>query len=204
MRAVAIIISVLFHPLLVTSYLIAVLGIYFPSLFMMPPDRLRIIVTFIFCFTVILPIVNILMFRMFGTISTYTMDSRQERIIPFTAIALIYLVMTGMFFYKLPVSSNLNLLLVIISSLVVVATLITYFYKVSVHALAMWGCIGILFPMNKALEQPSLVWPTVIAVLMAGIVMSARLYLNAHTPRQILFGSIAGFNIGFFGVLILF
>ncbi len=204
MRAGAIFISVLFHPLLVTTYLIAVLGVFFPSLFLMPPDRLRVIVMFIFCFTVILPAVNILMFKMFGTISTYTMASREERIIPFTAIALIYLVMTGMFFFKLPVSSNLNLLLVIVSVMVVVGTLITFFYKVSVHALALWGCIGILFPMNKAMEQPALLWPTVIAVLVAGLVMSARLYLNAHTPRQVLFGSIAGFNIGFFGVLILF
>lgn len=194
----------LFHPLLVTTYLIAVLGVFFPSLFLMPPDRLRVIIMFIFCFTVILPAVNILMFKMFGTISTYTMASREERIIPFTAIALIYLVMTGMFFFKLPVSSNLNLLLVIVSVMVVVGTLITFFYKVSVHALALWGCIGILFPMNKAMEQPALLWPTVIAVLVAGLVMSARLYLNAHTPRQVLFGSIAGFNIGFFGVLILF
>lgn len=204
MRAGAIFISVLFHPLLVTTYLIAVLGVFFPSLFLMPPDRLRVIVMFIFCFTVILPAVNILMFKMFGTISTYTMASREERIIPFTAIALIYLVMTGMFFFKLPVSSNLNLLLVIVSVMVVVGTLITFFYRVSVHALALWGCIGILFPMNKAMEQPALLWPTVIAVLVAGLVMSARLYLNAHTPRQVLFGSIAGFNIGFFGVLILF
>ncbi len=204
MRAGAIFISVLFHPLLVTTYLIAVLGVFFPSLFLMPPDRLRVIIMFIFCFTVILPAVNILMFKMFGTISTYTMASREERIIPFTAIALIYLVMTGMFFFKLPVSSNLNLLLVIVSVMVVVGTLITFFYKVSVHALALWGCIGILFPMNKAMEQPALLWPTVIAVLVAGLVMSARLYLNAHTPRQVLFGSIAGFNIGFFGVLILF
>ncbi len=204
MRIVANIVSVIFHPLLLTSYLVLLLGYYFPSLFMITMNRLLIILAFIFCFTFILPVVNIIMFRMFGTINSYTMVSRQERIIPFVAISLIYLVMTFMFFYKLPISRNLNLLMLIVSLLVISATLLTFFYKVSVHSLAIWGAIGILMPLNKALEQSYLLWPTAMAIIIAGLVMSSRLYLNAHSPRQVLFGSLAGFAIGFFGVILLF
>jgi len=58
--------------------------------------------------------------------------------------------------------------------------------------------------LNKAIEQPYLLWPTALAILAAGAVMSSRLYLNAHTPRQILIGSVAGFAIGFSGIIILF
>lgn len=204
MRIVANLISVIFHPLLLTSYLVLLLGYYFPSLFMITMNRLLIILAFIFCFTFILPVVNIIMFRMFGTINSYTMVSRQERIIPFVAISLIYLVTTFMFFYKLPISRNLNLLMVIVTLLVIGSTLLTFFYKVSVHSLAIWGGIGILMPLNKALEQSYLLWPTAIAIVIAGLVMSSRLYLNAHSPRQVLFGSLAGFTIGFFGVILLF
>lgn len=204
MRIVANIVSVIFHPLLLTSYLVLLLGYYFPSLFMITMNRLLIILAFIFCFTFILPVVNIIMFRMFGTINSYTMVSRQERIIPFVAISLIYFVMTFMFFYKLPISRNLNLLMLIVTLLVISATLLTFFYKVSVHSLAIWGGIGILMPLNKAMEQSYLLWPTVFAIVMAGLVMSSRLYLNAHSPRQVLFGSLAGFAIGFFGVILLF
>ncbi|MBL7863137.1 MAG: phosphatase PAP2 family protein [Cyclobacteriaceae bacterium] len=204
MRIVANIVSVIFHPLLLTSYLVLLLGYYFPSLFMITMNRLLIILAFIFCFTFILPVVNIIMFRMFGTINSYTMVSRQERIIPFVAISLIYVVMTFMFFYKLPISRSLNLLMLIVSLLVISATLLTFFYKVSVHSLAIWGAIGILMPLNKALEQSYLLWPTAMAIIIAGLVMSSRLYLNAHSPRQVLFGSLAGFAIGFFGVILLF
>jgi membrane-associated phospholipid phosphatase len=203
-RIVANIVSVIFHPLLLTSYLVLLLGYYFPSLFMITMNRLLIILAFIFCFTFILPVVNIIMFRMFGTINSYTMVSRQERIIPFVAISLIYVVMTFMFFYKLPISRSLNLLMLIVSLLVISATLLTFFYKVSVHSLAIWGAIGILMPLNKALEQSYLLWPTAMAIIIAGLVMSSRLYLNAHSPRQVLFGSLAGFAIGFFGVILLF
>lgn len=204
MRIVANIVSVIFHPLLLTSYLVLLLGYYFPSLFMITMNRLLIILAFIFCFTFILPVVNIIMFRMFGTINSYTMVSRQQRIIPFVAISLIYLMTTFMFFYKLPISRNLNLLMLIVTLLVISATLLTFFYKVSVHSLAIWGGIGILMPLNKAMEQSYLLWPTVFAIVMAGLVMSSRLYLNAHSPRQVLFGSLAGFAIGFFGVILLF
>jgi membrane-associated phospholipid phosphatase len=203
-RIVANIVSVIFHPLLLTSYLVLLLGYYFPSLFMITMNRLLIILAFIFCFTFILPVVNIIMFRMFGTINSYTMVSRQQRIIPFVAISLIYLMTTFMFFYKLPISRNLNLLMLIVTLLVISATLLTFFYKVSVHSLAIWGGIGILMPLNKAMEQSYLLWPTVFAIVMAGLVMSSRLYLNAHSPRQVLFGSLAGFAIGFFGVILLF
>jgi membrane-associated phospholipid phosphatase len=59
-------------------------------------------------------------------------------------------------------------------------------------------------PLNKAVENGSLLWPTLIVLIVAGLVMSARLYLNAHTPREVLYGALAGFSIGFFGMIFLF
>ncbi len=204
MRVVAIIISILFHPLLLASYLVLLLGVYFPSLLMIAPQNFKIILGFIFCFTFIIPALNILMFKQFGTISTFTMVTRRERVIPFIAISLIYMVMTFLFYFKLPFAQSINHLILIITLLVVASTVLTFFQKVSVHSLAIWGCVGILLPLNKAMEQSYLLWPTIIAFILAGVVMSARLLLNAHTPRQVLVGSVAGFAIGFTGMIILF
>ncbi len=144
------------------------------------------------------------MFKYFGAISNYTLVSRRERIIPFVAISLIYIVTTFLFYSKLSFSQNFNHLILIVTLLVVVSTILTFFQKVSVHSLAIWGGIGILLPLNKAIEQSYLLWPTALAIVAAGAVMSSRLYLNAHTPRQILIGSVAGFAIGFSGIIILF
>ncbi|MEQ1584599.1 MAG: phosphatase PAP2 family protein [Cyclobacteriaceae bacterium] len=204
MKVAANIISILLHPLLLTTYLVLLLAVYFPSMIMIAPQNLKIILAFVFCFTFILPAVNLLMFKYFGTISNYTLVSRRERIIPFVAISLIYIVMTFLFYYKLPFSQNFNNMILIVTLLVVVSTVLTFFQKVSVHSLAIWGGIGIMLPLNKALEQSFLLWPTALAIIGAGAVMSSRLYLNAHTPRQILIGGLAGFAIGFFGTIILF
>jgi len=184
--------------------MVVLLGLFFPTLLGIAPQHLRVMATFIFGFTFLLPVVNLIMFRVFGTISSYTLENRTERIVPFIAIALIYLVTAFLFFYKLRFSANFNYLLLIIAVLVVATVVFNFFLKVSVHALAAWGGIGILLPLNKAIEQADLLWPTAGAILAAGLIMAARLYLNAHTPREILVGSVAGFSIGFFGVLYFF
>ncbi len=68
--------------------------------------------------------------------------------------------------------------MVIVASLVVFSAIVTFFYKISIHSLAACGMIGILLPMNKAIENNALLWPTAIAIVLAGLIMSARLYLQ--------------------------
>ncbi len=89
----------------------------------------------------------------------------------------------------------------IVSVMVVFATVVTFFYKISIHSLSIWGAIGMMLPMNKISEADSLLIPTLFVIVVAGIVMSSRLVLNAHTPRQVMVGAVSGFAIGFFGMV---
>lgn len=186
------------------TYLIAMVGFYFPVMLSISPRNFNIILAMVFAFTFILPVVNIIMFRYFGTISSFTMQERTERLIPFVAIAIIYLVMIFLFYNKLPLSTNFTKLMIIVTALVLFSAAATFFYKVSIHSLAACGMIGILLPLNKAIENNALLWPTAITILIAGMIMSARLYLNAHTINEVITGALAGFTIGFTGMLIMF
>jgi len=132
------------------------------------------------------------------------MHSRTERLIPFVAIAIIYVVMVFLFYNKLPLSANFNKLMAIVATLVVFSAAITFFYKVSIHSLAACGMVGILLPLNKAIENNALLGPTVISLAIVGLIMSARLYLNAHTFNEVIMGGLAGFCLGFTGMLIMF
>lgn len=134
------------------------------------------------------------------------MPDRAQRVRPFFLIALIYGFVTYLFFIKsrISVDDNLFKLLIIIDVLVVVATLITLFYKVSIHTLGVTGILGILLPLNKVAENNALFIPTLVLIVIAGLVMSARLQLNSHTPREVLIGAVTGFAVGFFGMIILF
>ena len=204
MKQVAKFISVVFHPLLLTTYLVIVLSYYFPSMLMIRKENRMIIIGLVFVFTFVLPAVILVMLRAFGTIQSLTLQSRRERILPFVFISMFYVLFTFLFYFKLPFSANFEKLMMIVSALVVVSLLITFFYKISIHSIAMGGGIGILLPLNQVTEQMSLLWPTAFTILATGLVMSSRLLLDAHTPREVMYGSVVGFVVGFFGMIILF
>lgn len=204
MTALAHFVSIIFHPLLLSTYMVWVLGWFFPGLLMVNREVLLPVSGFVFLVTGILPALNLLMFRYFGTITSYFLSDHRQRIIPFFFIALIYMLVTALFYFKLPLSDNFIKLMIIVTVMVVASAIITVFYKVSVHSLGIWGCVGMMLPLNKAVEDGAMLWPTCIAIIIAGLVMWARLLLNVHVPRQVLVGSLVGLAIGFAGMISLF
>lgn len=207
MNLLARIVSVLFHPLLLATYMFALFSLSFPAgLDPLKEDGYWNFVFLIFCVTFLLPALNIGIFRTFGSIKSLAMEERQERIIPFSFIAILYGVLTYLFYSRTRIGLNDNLLkfLIIIDVLVIVATLVTVFYKVSVHSMAIWGLIGILLPLNKVSEDGALLFPTIVAIVLAGLVMTARLQLDAHTPREVMIGGVLGFGISFAAMIFMF
>lgn len=194
----------MFHPLLLPTYLVLVLHYSFPSMLSLKAEYSNTIIGLIFVFTFVLPSINLITLRYFGSISSLTLESRQQRILPFTFITLLYILVTFLFYAKLPFSQNFNKLMVIISALVMVSLIVTLFYKVSVHSMAVSGGLGILLPLNQVTDQDNLLLPTVGLILIAGLVMSARLFLNAHTPREVMAGGVVGVSVGLVGMILLF
>lgn len=134
------------------------------------------------------------------------MEQRKERIRPFFLITIIYCFVTYIFTAKTRISTDDSLfkLLLIIDCLVIASTVITFFYKVSVHSIGVMGILGIILPLNNVAENNSLFVPTIVLLVIAGIVMSARLQLNSHTPREVWIGAGTGLLIGFLGTIFLF
>jgi hypothetical protein len=202
LNRLALVISVVFHPLLMTTYLFVVLSLYLPGL--LQPVRPSLWFIFlIFLMTFLLPSLNFVFFKVTGTIKDFNMFNRSERILPFAFVTILYCVVTFMFYWKFPVPSVLKLMM-IITTMVIVSAAITLFFKISVHSVAVCGIIGILLPLNNASEQGLLLYPTVGALVIAGVVMSSRLQLNAHVLREVLMGALLGFTIGFGGMILLF
>ena len=202
MKTAAKIISFVFHPLLLATYLVLVLGIFFPAMLMLNLKQLLLAALFVFAFTFFVPAINLLLFRLLGSISSLQLESREERRQPFVFISIMYMVIAYLFYAKLPFNINFNKLMMIIAVLVVTATVITFFIKVSVHSLAMGGWVGILLPLLRF--SPSLLWPAAVIIALSGLVISSRLILNAHTLREAVIGGIAGLIVGYGGMILLF
>lgn len=189
------------------TYMCAILMITLPVA--IDPVRSDIFAGFlmmIFLVTFILPAINIVLFKIFGTVSSLAMEDRRDRIVPFSFISLLYLLMTYLFYvkFKIALTDNIMKLLIIMDALVIAATLVTLFYKVSVHSMGICGLLGILIPLNKVSEDGRLLYPTIAVIVIAGVVLSSRLQLNAHTSREVMVGGMLGFAIGFGGMMALF
>lgn len=201
------IVSVIFHPLLMPTYLFSILGRALPNALepIRPELHLKFLI-FIFIVTFLLPVMNVGIFKAFGTIRTFSIPDRKERLIPFAFISAIYLIVTYLFYSQTRMNLNDNLLkfMVIIDLLVVVATVATFFFKVSVHCIAAWGFIGIMVPLNKISEVKALFYPTLCIIVLAGIIMSARLQIGAHTSREVMWGGVLGLATSVLGMIVLF
>jgi hypothetical protein len=134
------------------------------------------------------------------------MTERSERFLPFILISVIYVAITYLFFWKSRIGLNDNFLriMMIIDMLVIMATLITFFYKISVHSLAAWGVIGILIPLNKITELNALFFVAVAFVLLTGFIMSSRLLLQVHSLKEVMWGAIIGLATSVAGMMLLF
>jgi hypothetical protein len=206
-NALARLISILFHPLLMATYLFSLLAWALPSaLAPLNASAHFTFIFFLFIVTFLLPALNIGMFKLFGTIKSVSMVDRKERVLPFVFISLIYIVITYLFYSKSRISLNDNFLklMMIIDLLVVIATMVTFFFKVSVHSLAIWGLIGIILPLTKIAEINTLFYVTLVLIVLAGLIMSSRLQLGAHTSREVMWGGVLGLATSLAGMLLLF
>src|SRR5690242_3294237 len=173
-----------------TTYLFAILSVFLPGI--LQPIRPSLWFIFlIFLMTFLLPSLNFIFFRITGTIKDMQMFDRKDRIMPFIFITILYVVVTYMFYHNFQIPNVLKLM-EIITAMIIVSTAVTFFYKVSVHSVAICGLVGILLPLNNASEEGLLLYPTVVVLLLAGLVMSSRLKLDAHVLREVLYGAAIG------------
>lgn len=203
MHYAARLVSYLFHPLLFLTYLVVLLGWLMPRFLLIPSAAIWRFAGFVALITFIFPAANIVLLKAFGTIRSLEMANRKDRLLPFLMITVFYAVVCGMFFFKVSMNVNFNKIMLIATALTAVATVVTFFFKISIHSLAMGGALGILMPLNKV-AAGALLYPVVGLIVLAGLVMSSRLYLQVHTLREVGYGAALGFLIGFFGMIILF
>ncbi|CAN5141691.1 hypothetical protein BH23BAC1_BH23BAC1_01310 [soil metagenome] len=155
------------------------------------------VLVIIFTTTFVLPIFCVAVLKYTQNISSFNLEDRKERFVPFFFISLFYAINTYLFLTKIRIG---DVFLVVISGITVIIfllTFITVFWKISVQSTAISGTIGFLLGISWKYPQDRLLIPVIILILMAGILMSSRLYLNTNRPKEILGGSLLGFMVSF-------
>ncbi len=197
------IISALFHPLLIPTYLFGIFVHWQPSVLSPFSEKAYLWMWGVLAITTFLiPVISITFLRLTRNIPNFTLESRKDRMLPFIFITFFYVVTTYMFIVKINVGYQIGLILIITTILIGILTLITSIYKISIHSAGVFGALGFLMAIALLSYDGLLVGPVIVGTLLSGIVSSARLALNVHSPKEVLFGAIVGFTLCFGGYLI--
>lgn len=190
-------VSGFFHPLLLPLATVVVLFLTDPLLRAMPGAFGYLAI--VLAVNTVAPALSILLLHRRRLVSDLDVTRRQERAVPFALVGLYYGLTFGVVYEaagdRMP-AVYLALLLGLLAVLAV-AWLITFRFKISMHATAASGAAGAFFAVQFVHQEPA---PGVVclALLVAGLVGWSRIRLRRHAPSEVF----AGLVMGFFGMLL--
>ena len=208
-RILSVGISAVFHPLILPTYIFVLIGYYAPMAIspLNTVEGRKFLIGLIFLSTFFLPFLLLTLYIMIQnrqwSLKSFFLENSRERVFPLFIIGCFYSILI----YFIKISPYLNDSILVVMSCttmsILLIALISNFWKISAHAVGVSGTIGILAVVNNKTPDAALFYPIVILLLLAGALLSARLYLNAHTPAQIWVGSLLGFLMSGFGYFFL-
>jgi len=185
------IISVVFHPLLMPVYGLAII-FSAPTLFgYLPFNVKRLLILIVLVNNVLLPLSLLPFFIHWNIISSWTIIERKERNIPLIMSTLLYCTTTFIIF-RFPVPVFLKSFIFGASILSLIVTVINFWWKISLHSVGAGALISLVLILSMKMLTP-LEWYLIPVVIITGLVLSSRLKLNLHSPAQVWIGLFTGF-----------
>ena len=184
-------ISAIFSPLLMPTYCMA-MAMWLTPLSMIPENtRLSSSLVILFL-TGIIPMAMILGLIKTGHVSNLDISNRRQRLIPLVATSLCYLA-ASIYLHRIQAPDWLCMLFIGALGAGFIATVVSIWWKISVHATAAGALVGLLvrFSVSELNIVPILPW-IVGAILLGGLIGVSRVVLNAHTPGQFVAGELLG------------
>lgn len=191
-RSFAYFFSILFHPLLISSYVFAFLIYLHPAVFEGVDSHTRNLRMFsMVLFTIFFPGISLFLAWRLKLIKGLSLENRQDRLVGFIVTMFFYF-WASYVFRNLPDIPAVAAHFVLGTFLAVCgAWMCTIFYKVSLHAVAMGGLISFSILFGHVDPYVSGLY-LVLPILICGLVCSSRLILGAHNQ----FEMITGFFVG--------
>lgn len=184
--------SYLLHPLFIPTYSLVLIFNYYGYLSFRIPVFLKKVLFVIVVFnTVIMPVIISLALKKKGVVKSLEMESPEERRLPYLSGAVLYFFTYYLIrMFGLPVFLTNSILGAAIG--IILCAIINMITKISAHMIGIGGLTGLVLAMSQKLiiDMEGLL---ILTFLLSGLLASARMYLEAHTPFQIYTGFCLGF-----------
>jgi hypothetical protein len=189
LRVFATIISYLFHPVLMPTMMMLVL--YWLSPVSFAGSRFGALMLPVILNTLFFPIVVTLLIKAVGFIDSIHMYDSKDRIIPLIASMIFYFWVNNVFSNLPGVPLIAHILTLGAFWGIIAIFMINIFVKISMHTVAAGGALGILMVLMIN-SRVNLIAPFFAALVVAGLVGTARMVLGAHRNGEIWLGYIVG------------
>jgi hypothetical protein len=190
------IIAVVFHPLLMPVYGMAII-FSAPTLFgYLPFNVKKLLLLIMLVNNILLPLSFLPFFIHRNVITSYAITERKERNIPLIITTILYCV-TSFIIFRLPIPLFLKSFIFASAFLSLMVTVINLWWKISLHSVGAGALIGLVLMLSLKMLTP-LDWYLISAIIAGGLILSSRLKLNLHNPQQVW----VGLSAGFFGLTV--
>lgn len=150
---------------------------------------------------VVIPVAWYLVLRKLGVITTHQAEKKEERFWAYLVTLTAYGV-TWLLARRMHVPSDYAALFLAGAMALLVLTCVNFFWKMSAHALSMGALVGGILTVS-VLQGYNPVGVYTLFILLGGMVCSSRLYLQAHTPMQLVAGYFTGLLSPIFAIFLL-
>ncbi len=218
LRTIAQILSVVFHPLLMVTYMLLLLLVINPYQFgVYKMTEQWKLVLMVFLSTFAMPMFAVFLMKSLNMVKSMQLEDRYERIGPYILTGVFYMWMFINFYKGETQTFPKPLVIMMLGS--TIALFLAFFFnnftKVSAHAAGMGGLVGMALVntlyFNFDTFTASLGWlgmyeistnlVLMAVIILAGMVCTARLILGAHTEKQLYIGFALGFAAQFIALL---
>jgi hypothetical protein len=185
------ILAVIFHPLLMPVYGLIIIFSAPTLLEYLSFNIKKLLLLLILINNILLPLSFFPFLIHRKIVTSWNLRERKERNIPLIITTFLYCA-TSFIIFRLPVPVFLKSFIFGFAFLSLMATVINFWWKISLYSMSAGAMISLVFMLSLKMLTP-LEWYLISAVIVAGLILSSRLRLNLHSPRQVWVGLLAGF-----------
>lgn len=207
-KTIAYFLSVVFHPLLMATYMLVILLFLNPYLFGVNniSEQWSLVIIMMLS-TVFMPALLVIMLKHLEVVPSIELENREDRIIPYILAGFFYVVMTTFFAYHPNMPDAFTAFMMGATIGLFLAFFINLFSKISAHTTGMGGLVGMVLitvwqfssgAFSIRLGTIGILHANsylllMLVILIAGLVGTARLRLEAHEQQDIYGGYLIGF-----------
>ena len=193
-------ISILLHPMFMPILALHLTLLVLPSLAFTLSQNLLLIYGILIFSTMVLPLISIFWLMQKGKVSSLEMSNHKERSLPLFKTVIwmsfgYYLLQNLLFYTPILKAELLGAILIIL-----LAAIISKFWKISLHLLGIGGVVGVFIALQ--IMYGDFFYLLLLFILLSGLLGVARIKQKAHNYAQVYAGFLVGLSVELITLLV--